>query len=247
MRSTERGSSRPKCADAAARRWVGIEWDQTVALDSSAGGALVEPAGADQLLGDVGGVAVEAGEAPRAPGVLPRQADEEHAGRRRDAAQVLRVAAAVEHRGVQPAVVAGEAGGPDDRGQVVDRNARTAVAVGPPYRVVSRGFAGRLDAVGLDEGVDHRVDAVVDLVGGVEVVLEVAGEAEPAVGDVAQATVQRHPLAGELAQVDVAAAVAAGHVVVGLVLRPFLDRLVGDRLVVVPGVLEPGDDVAAAV
>src|SRR5690606_68591 len=61
------------------------------------------------------------------------------------------------------------------------------------------------------------------------------------------AAVERHALQGELAQVDVTAAVAAGDVVVGVLALARSARLVLDGDVVVAHVVQPGHAVAAAV
>src|SRR5205085_605636 len=95
---------------------------------------------------EVLGVAGHPAEPTRAPRVLPRQAEEVQAGTARHAAGVGRVPAPVENRYVDPAVVAAEAGAPDDggdpgRGEVE----RGRLCVRYPDRRVPR-LRRRLDA-----------------------------------------------------------------------------------------------------
>src|SRR3954447_15083698 len=71
------------------------------------------PEGVD-LLGEVIGVVLDEAEQRRAPGVLPGQPEEVDPRRAGHAALVYDAAAFVEHRHVDPGVVAAEAGRPDD-------------------------------------------------------------------------------------------------------------------------------------
>src|SRR6266511_5209899 len=71
-------------------------------------------------VGQVLGVTGHAGEPARAPGVLPRQADEVQARARGDAALVGRIPAPVEDRYLKPPVVAVETGAPHHRADLVD-------------------------------------------------------------------------------------------------------------------------------
>src|SRR5690606_23808239 len=124
---------------------------------------------------------------------------------------------------------------------------RGGLVAGSPHRHVARLPRG-VDARAGDIGVDAVLDALGHRVGGVQRGRQGGGEGGNAVGgDVGHAAVERHALQGELAQVDVTAAVAAGGVVVGVLALARSAWLVLDGDVVVAHVVQPGHAVAAAV
>ena len=84
----------------------------------------------------------DAGETPRAPGVEPRQPEEIKSRHGGDAAHVRGLAAPVEHRQVDPAVVGAKADAPDDAGDA----GRTSPASAAPARAPTRVIAARLAA-----------------------------------------------------------------------------------------------------
>jgi hypothetical protein len=93
--------------------------------------------------------------------------------------------------------------------------------------------------MGIDPLVDGRVDAVVDLVGLIEVGVQVGGERQQVCVEADQSSIQLHSTQREGAQVDVAAAVAARDVMVGVVAYAFAQRMFIHGLVVVPHVGQP--------
>ncbi len=118
--------------------------------------------------------------------------------------------------------------------------------VGFPHGLVA-GRLRRLDALAFDVGVDVRADRVVGGVRLVERRLQRRFEGQPCVLAVGQRPVQPHALGGEATQVDVAPAVAAGDVVVGLLDRGLAAWILGRGLVVEAHVGQPRHAVAAAV
>ena len=98
-----------------------------------------------------------------------------------------------------------------------------------------------------DEAVDAGLDALGNLVGLIEAVRQIVGEHQAIAPDVEQAPVELHALERALAQVDVAAAVAPGHVVIGLVAHAFAQRMLVHRQIVVAHHVQPLDHVLAAV
>ncbi len=181
--------------------------------------------------------------------MLPGQAQEVEAGAGGDAALVFRVAAVVEGgRHLDPAEIRRVADTPDHRGDAggVQVQAGGVVRCRLPHRAVGR-FRRRVDVVPRDMLVDAGLDAGVGGVGVVEVFPEVVAEQNPAAFQVFQAPVQAHAFQGEAAQVDVAAAVAAGDVVVGLCFDLILAEVLAHRNAVVAHVVQPGDHVTAPV
>ncbi len=113
------------------------------------------------------------------------------------------------------------------------------------------GFVGRgrrrVDALLGDPAVDRRVDPRVGRIGAVQARREIVREREGGAVDAREPAVEPHPVPRELPQIDVAPAIAAGHVVVGLLARRGPLRVLLDRQVVMPHVVQPGDDVPATV
>jgi len=98
-----------------------------------------------------------------------------------------------------------------------------------------------------DVFVDAGLDAGVGGVGVVEIFRQVVAEAHAVADHVFQAPVQAHIFQGEAAQVDVAAAVTPGDVMVGLGFDLILAEVLAHRNAVVAHVVQPGDHVAAPV
>ena len=193
------------------------------------------------------GVPADAGEAPRSPGVLPRQAQDIQPRAAGDAAGVHGVAAAVEDRHLDPAVLAAESGCPDHRADPAGLQIEFSRLVRrlPGRRLAS--LVGHGHAAGGDERVDRVLDALRHGVGLIQAAGEIGREAGHGLIDRGQPPVQPHPLAGEDPQVDVMAAVAAGDVVIG----PQPQRIgvleLINPAVVVAHRVQPGHHVAAAV
>jgi hypothetical protein len=87
--------------------------------------------------------------------------------------------------------------------------------------------------------VDQFADAVVHGVRPVQALHQVVAEAEAAAHDVVEAVVQHHALNRELAQIDVAPAVAPGQIVVGFAPHAFPGRMRRHRQVVLAEVRQP--------
>src|SRR5882672_4974135 len=104
------------------------------------------------------GVAVDAGEAARAPGVQPRQAEEVQPRHLRDAALVHGMTTLVEYPRVEPAEIRREADAPDHAADArFGHRERRAFGWRLPHRAVHatrRRSDGALGDVPVDAGVD---------------------------------------------------------------------------------------------
>ena len=95
--------------------------------------------------------------------------------------------------------------------------------------------------------VDQAANPVVDPIGIVEIPGQIVSEAQRAVLDIVKPAVQRHALQGKLAQVDIAAAIPSGQIMVGILAHLFLQAVLIHRQVVLAEVVEPFDRIAAAI
>ena len=81
----------------------------------------------------------------------------------------------------------------------------------------------------------------------IEVRLEIGCERERGPARVEEPAIEAHTVACERSQIDVAAAVAAGHVVVGLRADAFFERMVVDREIVIAELIEPFDHIFSTI
>src|SRR5260370_36296897 len=128
-----------------------------------------------------------------------------------------RLDAAIEDRQINPAIVGAKADAPYDR-----RNPGGAIVeFGPlPWRRPHRAVAslhGRRDILPGNEIVDAGLDAFRQLVGLIEAFGTIVIAHENVARNVEQPAVKLHAVERMPAQIDVAPAVAAGDIVVGLV------------------------------
>ncbi len=157
------------------------------------------------------------------------------------------LAATVEYGQVDPAVVGAEADAPDDRSDpgrtVVERG---ALRRRHPDRAIAR-LLLRGDPLLGDEAVDARLDAFRDLIGLVQAQRQIVIEYERVALHVEQPPVELHAFERALAQVDIASAVTAGDIVVGLVAHALAQGVLVHRQVVIAHQVQPLDHVLAAI
>ena len=159
-----------------------------------------------------------------------------------------RTSGAVERRHVDPAIVRPEADAPDDAADPGRRQIERRRDPGrrlPGWHVT--GLDGRLDRLLLQPDIDAALDAFIGPVRIVEIGGEIVREAGEAGLHARQRPVQRHALDGEAPQIDVAAAVAPGDVMVGLVAHPLAQRVTVHRQIVVAHQMQPFDHILATV
>jgi len=124
--------------------------------------------GLGEVVDDVLSVLGDAEEAARAPGVLPREADEDEAFDGGDSALMIGVTLGVEDVEVEEVEVGLEADAPEDTGDVFfDEVEGGGFGLGVPAGLVGRFFGGG-DLIPGNVVVDHLPDAEVGSVGGVE-------------------------------------------------------------------------------
>ena len=159
-----------------------------------------------------------------------------------------RLAARVEHIGFDPGIIGPEPDGPEH-----GRNSRLRqINLGAFLCGLPDFFEGRfdrgIDAFPLDMGVDLIADADVGAVGVIKVFGEVRQELDRCTVHVRKGAIKFHTVIDmELAQVDLLAAIAPGHVVIGLGQRLVRVRVLGNGEVVMPRVLKPVGRITAPV
>ena len=185
-------------------------------------------------------VAADPADRVREAAGLELQAERVQAGPRRDPVAVHDLARGVQDRDVQPRVGAAVAGGPHDRGDPGRAQVeRLRAGADVDRRHVLGGGVAR-------DRVDAREHPAHPVVGVARGRLQVCGEQRVAPGEAAQAPRQPDAEAGEHAQVERPAAVAAVERQPG-VAAGSAGRQLLDRHPQVPDRVEPGERVAAAV
>ncbi len=200
-------------------------------------------------LRDEPGVALDPREPPRPPRVQPRQADHVQTRHRSHAAVVGGVAAAVERRHRHPRPVAAKAGRPDDRGDpggVEPEPAPTPSPAGCQTGVYRSSAGASIPRSLMCRSIASLIRSAVASAAS-RLAQRSPANRNSRSAHREQPAVETHPRARERAKVDVAPALAAGDVVVGLAPggEPF--GVILDRHLVMAHLLEPRDAVAAAV
>src|SRR5258708_6955864 len=158
-----------------------------------------------------------------------------------------RLDAAVEDRQIHPAIVSAKADAPHDRrnpgGAIVEF--RSLPWWRPHCAVAS--LHGRRDILPGDKIVDAGLDAFRHLVGLIEALGKIIIAYENVARNIEQPAIKLHAVERMPAQIDVAPAVAAGDIVVGLVAHAFAHRVLMHRKVIRAHEGPPLDHLLAAI
>ncbi|MNO72181.1 hypothetical protein D3C76_631210 [compost metagenome] len=160
---------------------------------------------------------------------------------------MARMATPIEDRRLDPSEIRTEANTPDDAGDALAHQIQLATLLhGDPTRLVALARR-RINPLLLDVLVDRAIDPVVHRIGIVQILGQVVGELQARALQAVEPTEQLHAFAGKVAQVNITATIATGHVVVGVIAHAFTQRMGINANLVVTHFRQPVDHVLAPV